>query len=36
MVAPAAAGFRAIAPDLPGYGHSKPPTDLAHASCAEA
>ncbi|KAK3136512.1 hypothetical protein QOZ80_5BG0437440 [Eleusine coracana subsp. coracana] len=32
MVAAAAAGFRAIAPDFPGYGLSEPPTDLAQAS----
>ena len=32
MVAAAAAGFRAIAPDLPGYGLSNPPSDLAQAS----
>jgi pimeloyl-ACP methyl ester carboxylesterase len=32
MVAAAAAGFRAIAPDLPGYGLSEPPSDLAQAS----
>ncbi|KAL6644114.1 hypothetical protein ACP70R_018880 [Stipagrostis hirtigluma subsp. patula] len=32
MVAAAAAGFRAIAPDLPGYGLSEPPVDLAQAS----
>ncbi|TVU50544.1 hypothetical protein EJB05_01919, partial [Eragrostis curvula] len=32
MVAAAAAGFRAIAPDLPGYGLSEPPIDLAQVS----
>ncbi|KAF0930970.1 hypothetical protein E2562_038542 [Oryza meyeriana var. granulata] len=32
MVAAAAAGFRAIAPDFPGYGLSEPPADLAQAS----
>ncbi|KAL6897954.1 hypothetical protein ACP4OV_006913 [Aristida adscensionis] len=32
MVAMAATGFRAIAPDLPGYGLSEPPADLAQAS----
>ncbi|KAG8061365.1 hypothetical protein GUJ93_ZPchr0003g17334 [Zizania palustris] len=32
MVAAAAAGFRAIAPDFPGYGLSEPPVDLAQAS----
>lgn len=32
MVAAAAAGFRAIAPDFPGYGLSDPPTDLAQLS----
>ncbi|KAG2620510.1 hypothetical protein PVAP13_3NG172242 [Panicum virgatum] len=32
MVAAAAAGFCAIAPDLPGYGLSEPPSDLALAS----
>lgn len=32
MVAAAAAGFRAIALDLPGYGLSEPPADLAQAT----
>lgn len=32
MVAAAAAGFCCIAPDLPGYGLSDPPIDLAKAS----
>ncbi|CAN6333785.1 unnamed protein product [Urochloa humidicola] len=32
MAAAVAAGFRAIAPDFPGYGLSEPPSDLAQAS----